>query len=48
MLRSLDALEKGFSEARERTKKECGEELEFLRELVFSMKPFFDVFVVPL
>jgi len=39
MLSSLDALEKGFTEAREKSRKECGKELELLRELVFGLRP---------
>jgi len=40
MLRTIDALDKGFRATSERTKKECGVELEELRKFIFGMKIF--------
>ena len=46
MLRSLDDLDKGFLKAREKAKKECGEQLELLRELIYDIKPLTRTFVL--
>jgi len=40
MLKSIDALDKGFQATVEKTRKECGEELEELRKLIFGLKIF--------
>lgn len=45
MLRSLETLEKGFKEAREKSIKECGEEIEYLRTLIFDIKPLGNIFL---
>ena len=46
MLRSLDDLDKGFLKAREKARKECGEQLELLRELIIDIKPLTRTFVL--
>jgi len=46
MLRSLDDLDKGFLKAREKAKKECCEQLELLRELIYDIKPLTRTFVL--
>ena len=46
MLRSLDDLDKGFLKARKKAKKECREQLELLRELIYDIKPLTRTFVL--
>jgi len=40
MLKNIDALDKGFQATAEKTRKECGNELEKLRKFIFGMKIF--------
>jgi len=47
MLRSLDALEKGFLKAREKSQEECSAELETMRQLIFQIKPIVSTFIHP-
>jgi len=42
MLKSIDALDKGFQATAEKTRKECGDELEELRKFIFGMRIFAD------
>ncbi len=42
MLKTIDALDKGFQATAERTRKECGVELEELRKFIFEMRIFAD------
>src|SRR3990170_7327997 len=40
MLKNIDALDKGFQATAEKTRKECGNELEKLSKFIFGMKIF--------
>lgn len=40
MLKTIDALDKGFQATAEKTRKECGAELEELRKFIFGMRIF--------
>jgi len=42
MLRSIDALDKGFQATAEKTRKECSDELEELRKFIFGLRIFAD------
>jgi hypothetical protein len=44
MLRSLDALEKGFKNVSKKSKKDCGGKLEEMRQLAFVSGIFFTIF----
>ncbi len=38
MLKTIDALEKGFQATAEKTRKECGNKLEKLRKFIFGIQ----------